>query len=184
MAKGKRIAIVGCMFAGKTEELFRRLTLEKFAERKTVVFKHTKDTRCPPDRIETHDGRAHPATSIADTDLLYSTILAGMDVVAIDEVQFFDPDILNVIRALTDAGIDVFATGLTTDFRGQPYKHVPQLMAIADEVTILTAVCMKCKRKGANRTQLLAAPPAEGQDKVGGKGMYEARCRDCHEPPP
>lgn len=183
MAKGKLIAIVGCMFAGKTEELFRRLVREKYAKKEVVVFKHTKDTRCPPDRIETHDGRSHPAKSVSVPKSVY--VAAGMlerEVVAIDEIQFFEPEILDVAERLVAEGYTVIATGLTTDFRGKPYKHVPQLMAIADEVCICTAICVKCGKE-ANRSQLLAAPPDLGEDKVGGKDMYEARCRDCHEPP-
>ena len=186
MARGELIAIVGCMFAGKTEELFRLLVRAKYAKKSVMVFKHTKDDRCFPDRIETHDGRSHPATAISDAQLMYDLVhaakVASVDVVAIDEIQFFEPDVLDAMQALTRSGITVMATGLTTDFRGKPYKHVPQLMAIADEICICTAICVQCGKE-ANRSQLLVAPPEHGQDKPGGKGMYEARCRDCHRPP-
>jgi thymidine kinase len=187
--KGRLIAIVGCMFAGKTEELFRRLVRERYANRECIVFKHQKDVRCPADRIETHDGRTCSAKSAGAAENILNAVLCldvigerPIDVVAIDEVQFFEPEILDAIEILLCSGRDVIATGLTTDFRGKPYKHVPALMAVADEICVLTAICMKCGKE-ANRSQLLAAPPEAGQDKVGGKGMYEARCRDCHEPP-
>ncbi len=189
MAKGRLIAIVGCMFAGKTEELFRRLVRERYANRHVAVFKHAKDIRCPSDRIETHDGRTFPAKPIASAAGIANAMFCSdvvsersPDVVAIDEVQFFEPDILDAIEVILRLGKDVIATGLTTDFRGKPYKHVPALMAVADEVCVLTAICMRCGKE-ANRSQLLTEPPTAGQDKVGGAGMYEARCRDCHEPP-
>jgi thymidine kinase len=186
MARGKVTAIVGPMFAGKTEELFRRLTRAKYANCRCLVFKHQKDDRCASEFIQTHDGRTHAAQTVSAARQIVDSVrveeLLDPDVVAIDEVQFFDPDVLDAIEDLAANSIDVIVTGLTTDFRGQPFRHVPALMAIADEICVLTAVCVRCG-KDANRSQLLTEPPPDGQEKVGGKGMYEARCRDCHEPP-
>jgi thymidine kinase len=109
-----------------------------------------------------------------------------VEVIGIDEAQFFDEGILSVVMHLVNSGIRVIISGLDTDFRGMPFGQIPPLLAVADDVTKLKAVCMRCHAPNAIRSQILIAPPSSNLDSadfVGGDEKYEARCRDCHEVP-
>ncbi len=184
MKKGTFEIIVGCMSSGKSEELIRRLRREVIARRRVAVFKPDRDTRTGRPVIASRDGRAHDAVSIAAPGEILDWVVRERfeGTVGIDEAQFFGSDIVDAIEALVARGLRVIAAGLDTDFRGRPFGPVPQLLAVADSVTKLSAVCVRCGAP-AVRTQLKAAPPAEGNIRVGGDGDYEARCRDCHEVP-
>ncbi len=184
MKKGTLEVIVGCMSSGKSEELIRRLRRAEIAKLRVALFKPRKDTRTDESTVASRDGRKYPAMAVTDP----GEILAWVDresftgVVAIDEAQFFDPSILRVAEGLVDRGLRVIAAGLDTDFRGRPFEPVPQLMAVADSVTKLTAVCVCCGAV-AVRSQIKAAPPEGEHIQVGGDELYEARCRDCHRAP-
>ncbi len=184
MKKGTFEVIVGCMSSGKSEELIRRLRREVIARRRVAVFKPERDTRTGRPEIASRDGRSLDAVPVSTpADVLAWVERESFDgTVGIDEAQFFSADIVEAVEALVARGLRVIAAGLDTDFRGRPFGAVPHLLAVADSVTKLSAVCVRCGAP-AVRTQLKAAPPAEGNIRVGGDESYEARCRDCHETP-
>lgn len=183
--KGSIEVIVGCMSSGKSEELIRRLRRATIARQGTVVFKPAHDVRTDGRTIASRDGKTHGAVSVARAADIPALVGDGPCVVGIDEAQFFDAGIVAAVGVLVDRGIRVIVAGLDTDFRGEPFGAVPHLMAVADSVTKLQAVCVRCGRP-AVRSQLLVAPPSGdlgSPDFVGGDEKYEARCRDCHEVP-
>jgi len=184
MAKGSLEVIVGCISSGKSEELIRRLKRAIIARQSVRMFKPLRDTR--NNGIESRDGRRLDAIDVHTSDEILEHVDAGVQVVAIDEAQFLDDGLVGVIRRLIEQGIRVVVAGLDVDFRGEPFGIVPHLMAIADRVSKLAAVCVRCG-KPAVRSQLLFTPPP-GTDPdlpviVGGDESYEARCRDCHTVP-
>ena len=169
--------ITGPMFSGKTEELIRRLRRAVIANLEVQVFKPEIDDRFSSDHVVSHlDDRA-PAISVPDAFKI--TTLATAPVVGIDEAQFFDADILTVVHDLAATGTRVIVVGLDQDYQGKPFGYMPQLMAVADYVTKLQAVCVLCGRS-ASRTQRLRG--GQGQLQIGAHGDYEARCRRCWEP--
>ncbi len=183
--KGSIEVIVGCMSSGKSEELIRRLRRATIARQGTVVFKPARDVRTDKVTIASRDGKTHGAVTVSRAADIPALVDDGRCVVGIDEAQFFDAGIVAVANALVDRGIRVIIAGLDTDFRGEPFGVVPHLMAVADSVTKLQAVCVRCG-KPAIRSQLLVTPPSgdlSSPDFVGGDEKYEARCRDCHEVP-
>ena len=183
-AKGRLETIVGCMSSGKSEELIRRLKRALIAGRKVAVFKPERDSRTGTE-IKSRDGRALVAVAVASASDIAALVSDECAVVGIDEAQFFDGGIVAAVGGLIDRGIRVIAAGLDTDFRGEPFGVVPHLMAIADSVTKLQAVCVRCGCD-ATRSQLLVAPPSAdltSPDFVGGDEKYEARCLDCHTVP-
>ena len=176
--KGQIEVICGSMFSGKTEELIRRLTRARLAKQRVEIFKPSVDTRYHETHVVSHNEtsiRSTPVSFAGDILLLSGTC----DVVGIDEAQFFDEEIVRVVQLLANQGKRVILAGLDMDFEGKPFDHMPKLMAIAEYVTKVHAICMKCGDLAAFSYRLSA-----GKEKVmlGEKDSYEARCRKCfHE---
>ncbi len=177
--------ITGCMASGKTEELIRRIETAEIAKQKVGIFKPKTDTRSKK-FVSSRNGCKKKAIEIEKAEEILR-FKNQFEVFAIDEVQFFDKKIVTVVNKLSKAKKRVILSGTDTNFRGEPFGIVPDLIAIVDEHTILHAVCMKCHSLHANRTQrLIKGKPAPYNDdliKVGGDQMYEARCKDCHQVP-
>lgn len=177
--------IVGPMYAGKSEELIRRINRAKIAALKVLAFKPRIDKRYSEDCITTHNGKQAPSIPV-DTIEEMKAVMAkeDFDVLAIDEIQFFDDEILTLCQEVANSGKRVICSGLDMDFRGEPFRIVPQMMAIAEYVTKLTAICMVCKSPATRTQRLVNGAPAKYSDPiilVGAKDSYEARCRKCHQ---
>lgn len=186
MSKGSLEVIVGCMSSGKSEELIRRLKRATIAKQPVIVFKPGLDSRGEKLVIASRDGRLFDAIPINDPQEIFNHLQPEHKVVALDEAQFLSEGVLDVIQKLMDRGVRVLAAGLDTDFRGEPFGMVPELMAEADSVTKLTAVCVRCGEPAIRTQRLIAGQPAPYESPrivVGGDEMYEARCRACHEVP-
>jgi thymidine kinase len=178
--------IVGSMFSGKTDELIRRLRRATIARQKVQVFKPAIDNRYGETKVTSHAGSefdARPIQRAAD-------ILANLDedttVLAIDEAQFFDPEIVEIVQLLADRGMRVIVAGLDTDFRGEPFGSMPILMAQAELVDKLHAICMICGEPATRTQRLVNGKPAHYHDPVvivGAAELYEARCRKHHQVP-
>jgi thymidine kinase len=165
------------MFSGKTEELLRRVKRARLAKQPVLLFKPRVDNRYDDTKVVTHEGLAGDAVPVADpAELLRFVPLDATAVVGIDEVQFFDHAIVEVAEKLANAGVRVICAGLDQDYLGRPFGPMPALMAAAEFVTKLHAICAKCGGL-ASRSQRLVA--SEGQLFVGGAAAYEARCRHC-----
>jgi thymidine kinase len=171
--------ITGSMFSGKTEELIRRLKRALLARQKVQAFKPRIDDRYDAKRIVTHEAVSIEATAIATSASLEARVAPDTDVVAIDEAQFFDREIVEVCERLANRGVRVIAAGLDQDYLGRPFAPMPELMAIAEEVTKVHAVCTVCGGT-ASRSQRLV--PEGTTVLVGGAEAYEARCRACFVP--
>jgi thymidine kinase len=179
---GRIEVITGPMFSGKSEELIRRLKRAQIAKRRVVCFKPDLDIRYHRNAIASHSAQTLEALPVTNVDELKTVLLPMVDsveVVGIDEAQFFDPSLIPLARHLMRKGHRVILSGLDTTFTGEPFAPIPELMAIADEVTKLSAVCMQCgapavhtQRLGSNQSLVL----------VGAAGIYEARCRACFRP--
>jgi thymidine kinase len=183
---GTLIVITGSMFSGKTEELIRRVRRAIYARRSVQVFKHAIDTRSGRTEIRSHNGVPHEAVAVSTSEELLARVGETTDVVAIEEAQFFDEGIVEACRSLADAGYEVAATGLDMDFRGAPFGPMPRLLAEADEVVKLRAICARCGRDASRSQRLINGRPAPGSAPiilVGAEESYEARCRHCHEVP-
>jgi thymidine kinase len=175
------------MFSGKTEELIRRLRRAVIARQKVQVFKPLIDTRYREAQVTSHNGQGFDAKPVAEAADILADLSPDTTVVAIDEVQFFDPGILVLCEQLANQGLRVICAGLDTDFRGEPFGPMPDLMARAELVDKIHAICVVCGRD-ANRTQrLIDGEPAAFDDPivlVGAAEVYEARCRHHHEVKP
>jgi thymidine kinase len=183
---GSLILITGSMFSGKTEELIRRVRCALYAHRSAQVFKHTIDTRSENAEIRSHNGVPHKALAVSTSEELLGKVEETTDVVAIEEAQFFDEGIIEVCRRLADAGDEVIAAGLDMDFKGEPFGPMPRLLAEADEVVKLRAICARCGREASRSQRLIDGRPAPVSAPtilIGAKESYEARCRHCHEVP-
>lgn len=171
--------VCGPMFSGKTEELIRRLRLAVIARQKAQIFKHSIDARYEDTYIASHSDQKFKAHPVQNSAQIMDAIIDGVNVVGIDEAQFFDDGIIDVCDKLADRGIRVIAVGLDQDFKGQPFGPIAALLAKAESVLKLKAVCMCCGGH-ATKSQRLTA---EGDRVVVGSGeMYEARCRACFDP--
>ena len=177
-SSGSVEVITGSMFSGKTEELIRRLKRALFARQRVQAFKPRIDDRYDPTRIVSHQAVAVDAIAVATSQSLEERVAADTQVVAIDEAQFFDRGIVEVCERLANRGIRVIAAGLDQDYLGRPFPPMPDLMAIAEEVTKVHAVCTVCGGP-ASRSQRLSFEAATVL--VGGAESYEARCRACFE---
>ncbi len=178
--------ISGCMFAGKTEELIRRIKVLEFAKKEIMVFKPVIDNRYSDTKVVSHAGSSVESHVINKASEILDLVKETTQVVAIDEVQFFDDEICSVCNELADRGIRVMAAGLDTDFRGEPFGPMPQLMTEAEFVTKLAAVCNKCGAPATRTQRIIDGKPASYNDPiilVGASESYEARCRHCHEVP-
>jgi thymidine kinase len=174
--------ICGSMFSGKTEELLRRVRRAQIGRQKTQVFKPSIDDRFSVDHVQSHDANRVPSRPVEKAKDIMELVEDTTRVVGIDEAQFFDDAIVEVAQKLAFRGIRVIVAGLDMDFRGEPFGSMPRLLAVAEEVTKLSAVCMVCGGP-ASRSQRIAGP-AEAGDRilVGANDLYEARCRFCHDP--
>lgn len=171
--------ICGSMFSGKTEELIRRLKRAQIARLKVQCFKPVIDDRYSRTHVMSHDSSQLESVIIDKPWSIFEELEDNTRVVGIDEVQFFDEVVVDVIQKLANRGIRVIVAGLDTDYRGLPFEPMPKLLAIAESVTKLNAICMVCGGL-ASRTQRLVL--TENRIAIGSKGMYEARCRACHDP--
>jgi thymidine kinase len=178
--------IVGSMFSGKTDELIRRLRRATIAKQKVQVFKPAIDNRFSEAKVISHAGSDFDAHPISASAQILEQLDAETTVIAIDEAQFFDPDIIPIIQRLADSGLRVIVAGLDTDFRGEPFGPIPTLMAQAERVDKLHAICMVCAEQASRTQRLLDGKPANYNDPVvviGASELYEARCRKHHEVP-
>jgi len=182
-SRGRVELICGSMFSGKTEELIRRLRRAVIARQKVQVFKPLIDDRYHEKRVTSHNGLDFDARPVSFASEILTQVDSDTTVIAIDEVQFFDADVIDICEKLADQGKRVICAGLDTDFRGVPFGPMPDLMARAEEVDKLHAICVVCGEE-ANRTQrLINGQPAAYDDPivlVGAAEVYEARCRQCH----
>lgn len=181
MSVGRIEVITGSMFSGKTEELIRRVRRALFARLKVQAFKPKIDNRYSPIKIVSHGSLSIEAVPLEGTMSLAQAVEDETHVVALDEAQFFHDEVVGIVDQLADAGKRVIIAGLDMDFAGNPFGPMPALMAIAEEVTKVRAVCTQCGAD-ASRSQRLSFPEGRAQVQVGGSEAYEARCRACHEP--
>jgi len=179
--RGHVEAITGGMFSGKSEELVRRLRRAAIARQSVQVFKPEADTRHHPQRLVTRDKRELEAVSVRDSAELAERILPGVQGVGIDEAQFFDAGLAAVVGDLADAGVRVIVAGLDLDYRRRPFGPMPQILALAEYVDKMHAVCVRCGAP-AHYSQRLAG--GSDQLQVGDADAYEARCRRCFESDP
>ncbi len=184
-AHGTIEIICGSMFSGKTEELLRRVRRAQIARQKVQVFKPQLDVRYGLEHVQSHDANRATSTALNSAREILERVEDNTRVVGVDEAQFFDEAIVDVCQKLAYRGIRVILAGLDLDFRGQPFGPMPRLLAVAEAVTKLSAVCMVCGDP-ASRTQKLATTEEHDQNLivVGAQETYEARCRFCHEPEP
>ena len=170
--------IAGGMFSGKSEELIRRVRRAEIARQRTQIFKPAVDNRFDVKRIISRDNRGIDAIAVANTAELRANLVFGVKVVGIDEVQFFDDPIVDLCMELADAGIRVIAAGLDQDYMRRPFGPMPALLAVAEYVAKMHAVCVRCGGP-AHYSQRVAG--GNSQIEVGDIS-YEARCRVCYEP--
>jgi thymidine kinase len=175
--------ICGSMFSGKTEELIRRLRRAGIARQSVQVFKPALDTRYHVERVTSHNGLDFAAQPVASANAILEAVEPETTVVAIDEVQFFDAGIIDVCETLAGQNRRVIVAGLDTDFRGAPFGAMPDLMARAEHVDKLHAICVVCGEEASRTQRLINGEPAANDDPVvlvGAAEVYEARCRQCH----
>jgi thymidine kinase len=171
--------ITGSMFSGKSEELIRRLRRAQIARQRVQIFKPDIDGRYSLDHIVSHSDMRIDAELVRNADAILERIVPRTEVVGIDEGQFFDARLVAVANLLANSGKRVIVAGLDTDYLGQPFEPMPQLLAVAEYITKTLAICMRCGNP-ANHTQRLVA--STDRVVVGGAEAYEARCRRCFEP--
>ena len=180
---GRIECITGSMFSGKSEELIRRIRRVLYAKQKIVVFKPEIDQRYKKQSVVTHNGRSVDAISIGHSNEIRGYITDDIDVVAIDEAQFFDDGLVDVIQNIAKSNIRVIVAGLDMDFTGNPFEPMPHIMAIAEQVTKLNAVCTVCGGIASRTQRLINGAPAHIDDPlilVGADESYEPRCREHH----
>lgn len=178
--------ITGSMFSGKTDELIRRLRRATIARQKVQVFKPAIDNRYIVEKVTSHAGNHYDAVPIQNSSEIISNLDADTTVVAIDEAQFLDDNIMDIVQTLADKGLRVIIAGLDTDFRGEPFGPMPILMAQAERVDKLHAICMVCGESASRTQRLVNGAPARYDDPVvivGASELYEARCRHHHQVP-
>ncbi|MDF1512492.1 MAG: thymidine kinase [Anaerolineae bacterium] len=178
--------ICGSMFSGKTEELIRRLRRAQIARQRIQVFKPAIDIRYAEKAIASHNGLQEQAIPVSDSAALMEAFDHTADVIAIDEIQFFDEGAIEVCNDLADLGKRVICAGLDMDFRGTPFGPIPRLLAIAERVDKLQAICVVCGMPASRTQRLIEGKPAYDDDPVvlvGASEVYEARCRRHHQVP-
>jgi thymidine kinase len=171
------------MFSGKTEELIRRVRRAIIARQQVQVFKPIIDDRYGINQVTSHTGVGVEAEPIHSASEILSQLAPETTVIAIDEVQFFDDDIVEVCQRLANGGKRIICAGLDTDFRGQPFGPLPRLLATAELVDKLHAICVMCGDEASRTQRLIDGKPAAYDDPVvmvGAAEVYEARCRQCH----
>ncbi|HOE69803.1 MAG TPA: thymidine kinase [Brevefilum sp.] len=178
--------ICGSMFCGKTEELIRRLTRARIAKQSVQVFKPCVDYRYTQAKVTSHSGFNFDAQPVEKSEEIFQFLEPETTVVGIDETQFFDADIVGVVETLAKRNLRVIVSGLDTDFRGEPFGCMPELMARAEFVDKLHAICMVCGETASRTQRLVNGKPAHYNEPIvviGANEMYEARCRTHHEVP-
>ncbi|MFP4198282.1 MAG: thymidine kinase [Halanaerobium sp.] len=176
--------ITGPMYCGKSEELIRRLRRVKIAKQKVKVFKPVLDNRYSNKDVVSHSGDSIEAVPVDHPEEILERIDDNVDVVGIDEAQFFHEDLVEICENLADKGIRVILAGLDRDFRSEPFGPMPELMARAEYVDKLHAICIQCGEPASRTQRLIDGEPAAADDPVilvGAAEVYEARCRSCHE---
>jgi thymidine kinase len=175
--------ITGSMFSGKTDELIRRLRRARIARQGVQVFKPAIDTRYAVEKVTSHAGSEFEATPVAAAADIAALIQSETTVVALDEAQFFGPEVCELCRELAARGIRVIVAGLDQDFRGEPFGPMPQLLALAEDVDKLHAICAVCGDEASRTQRLINGQPANYDEPVivvGASELYEARCREHH----
>jgi len=178
--------ICGSMFSGKTDELIRRLVRAIIAKQKVQVFKPAIDVRYAVEKVASHTGSTFDAIPVQKAAEIRAKLDKDTTVVGIDEAQFFDAEVVTVAQGLAARGVRVLIAGLDTDFRGEPFGPMPILMAEAEHVSKLHAICMVCGDEASRTQRLVNGQPARYDDPVvivGASELYEARCRQHHEVP-
>ncbi len=178
--------VCGSMFSGKTDELIRRLVRATIAKQKVQVFKPAIDVRYAVEKVTSHAGSNYSAIPVEKAADIRVRVEDDTTVVAIDEAQFFDPEVVDVAQELAESGIRVIVAGLDMDFRGEPFGPMPTLMATAEKVDKLHAICMTCGNEASRTQRLVNGTPARYDDPVvivGASELYEARCREHHSVP-
>ncbi len=181
--KGQIEVICGPMFAGKTEELIRRANRLEYAKKKYLVFKPEIDNRYSTDEIVSHSNYRKNSINVKKAKDIVPYINNELDAVIIDEVQFLDKEVIEIAEYLADQGLRVICGGLDCDFRGVPFKIMGDLLARAEEVTKLTAICNCCGNPATRTQRIIDGKPAYEDEPivlVGAKEAYEPRCRKCH----
>ena len=171
--------IVGPMFSGKSEELIRRLRRAEIARQRVQIFKPVIDQRYAGNEITSHSGLGIPSDNVRTAAEVLEKVEARTEVVGIDEAQFLGEELITVCTKLADMGKRVMVAGLDTDFLGRPFEPMPRLLAVAEEITKLLAICVRCGNPAVHTQRLVAS---DDLIVVGAAGMYEARCRRCFEP--
>ena len=175
--------ITGSMFSGKSEELIRRLRRGIYAKQKVIVFKPAIDDRYHKEKVVSHNGNEIEAINISTAQEILNHKLEEVNVIGIDEVQFFEDDIVNIVEKLAENGHRVIVAGLDMDFRGEPFKPMPKLLAVSEHITKLQAVCSVCGSPSSRTQRLINGEPAKEDDPiilVGANESYEPRCRAHH----
>lgn len=175
--------VVGPMYSGKSEELIRRITRAKIARQKVQVFKPEIDNRYSKEDIVSHNGDKMCAVAIGSSRELLEKVQEDTDVIGVDEVQFFDDGIVQVLKKLADNNRRVICAGLDMDFRGEPFGPIAQVMASAEFVDKIQAICIVCGNPATRTQRLINGKPANYTDPIvliGATESYEARCRKCH----
>ena len=188
MARGGWIEVVaGVMFSGKSEELLRRVRRATIAKRRVQVFKSHLDERyAGVFNVSSHDGRTTEAIPVDTAAQIAELVHVDTQVVAIDEAQFLDERVVSLATELAGRGVRVILAGTDTDFRGEPFGSMPELMAVAEIVDKLHAICVRCGNPASRNQRLIDGVPAPYSSPtilVGGADSYEARCRACHQVP-
>ncbi len=181
--RGRIEVICGSMFSGKTEEMIRRLRRAVIARQQVQAFKPVLDSRYHAEKVTSHNGLNFQAQPVHHSSAILDAVAPETDVVAIDEVQFFDDEIVGVCEALAERGKRVICAGLDQDFRGLPFGPMPELLARAEDVSKLHAICVVCGEDASRTQRLIEGRPAAYDDPivlVGAAEVYEARCRKCH----
>ncbi|RHZ36077.1 thymidine kinase [endosymbiont GvMRE of Glomus versiforme] len=183
--KGKLTIITGPMFAGKTEELLRQIRRAQYAQKKIIIFKPSLDNRYSETEITSHINNKITAIVISKGEEIRAHLKKKpkTEIIFLDELHFFDPEIVKVLNKLVKQGHQVIAAGLDQDFRGRPFKSTAFLLALAEKVVKLTAICRVCNEEATMSQRLISSRPALVTDPVilpGGEKIYEARCRSCH----
>jgi thymidine kinase len=183
---GSMEVVTGSMFCGKTDELIRRLRRATIARQKVQVFKPVIDDRYSVEKVRSHAGGEFDAKPIQSASEILEWLDPATTVIGIDEAQFFDNEIISICQQLADQGVRVIIAGLDTDFRGEPFGPMPELMAKAEVVDKLHAICMICGEPASRTQRLVDGFPAHYHDPVvivGASELYEARCRKHHSVP-
>lgn len=182
---GRIEVICGPMFAGKTEELIRRVKRMEYAKKKYLVFKPTIDNRYSTCEVVSHNKKRTNAINIDinNPNMVSKYITEDISALVFDEVQFFNESLLKIVKDYASKGLRIICAGLDKDFLGNPFGIMPNLLALADEVTKLTAICMVCGEEATETQRIIDGHPAYDDDDVvliGATESYEARCRKCH----